>query len=343
MNNHYPLKLLSILVVFLVLLLNVPGLPMGAGNGYAQSDTPKTPTITETTTEKVDRYHQQTEKLLLDSAEWIDSFFKTENYTAEVNKTYLRIQLTGFLEDGEGFDANARFKLRLRLPNTEKRFRLTIASSPDEIERDDGESDDPSDGTTIERLEEVDDNLTTALEYFFLDKRRHNMKFAVGATIRNSSLVGYGSTRYRYQVDVRRWTLRFVERLRWYTDNGWDSRSELDFERPLFERLFFRTTPSLTWKEKYNGFTYSWSTSLFHPLNNISALEYQFNTYFDTEISGRLTQSIVRVNYRRQIWRKWLFVEIAPQLAWYEERDFKTTAGIMVRLEIMMGRYGSSI
>jgi hypothetical protein len=57
------------------------------------------------------------------------------------------------------------------------------------------------------------------------------------------------------------------------------------------------------------------------------------------EISGRLTQSNLRVNYRRQIWRKWLFMEVAPQLAWYEERDFKTVAGIMVRLEIWMGRY----
>ena len=196
-----------------------------------------------------------------------------------------------------------------------------------------------SDDTTIERMEEVDDNLTTALEYFFLDKKRHNMKFSVGATIRNSSLVVYGGTRYRYQVDVRRWTLRFVERLRWYTDDGWDARSELDFERPILNDLFFRTTPSLTWKQNRDGFTYKWNTSLFQPLSKKAALEYQFNTYFDTEISGRLTQSNVRVNYRRQIWRKWLFMEIGPQLAWYEERDFKTVAGIMVRLEIFMGRY----
>jgi len=342
LQTYSSLKLPSIFAIVCVLLLNVPGMPMGAGNGYAQTDKPPTTAITEATTEKIDQYHEKTEKLLLDSAEWIDKFFGTENYTSEVNKTYLRIQLTGFIEDGEGFDFKSRFKLRLKLPNTEKRFRLSFASSPDEIEREDGTSDDPSDDTTIEQLDEVDDNLTTALEYFFLDKKRHNMKFAVGATIRNSSLVGYGSTRYRYQVDVRRWTLRFVERLRWYTDDGWDARSELDFERPILDHLFFRTTPSLTWKEKNDGYTYSWNTSLFHPLNKKSALEYQFNNYFDTEISGRLKQTIVRVNYRRQIWRKWLYMEIGPQLAWYEDRDFKTIAGIMVRLEILMGRYGSS-
>jgi hypothetical protein len=130
-------KLPTILVIVCVLLLNVPGLPMGAGNGYAQTDKPETPTITEATTEKIDQYHQKTEKLLLDSAEWI-------------------------------------------------------------------------------------------------------------------------------------------------------------------------------------------------------------NNYFDTEISGRLKQTAVLVNYRRQIWRKWLYMEIAPQLVWYEERDFKTTAGIALRLEIFMGRYGSS-
>lgn len=317
----------------------MPGLPKGVWNAYAQPTGSNPSPLPETKAEKIDRYHQSTEKLLLDSAEWIDRFFGTENYTSEINQTYLRLQLTGFAEDGEGFDFNTRFRLHLKLPNTEKRFRLTVASSPDEIEREEGESDD----TTIERIEEVDDNLTAALEYFFLDKKRHNVKFAAGATIRNSSLVGYGSTRYRYLVNVRRWTLRFVERLRWYSDDGWDARSELDFERPVFDHLFFRTTPSLTWKEERDGLEYAWVTSLYHPLNNISALEYQFNTYFDTEISGRLTQSILRVNYRRQIWRRWLFLEIAPQLAWYESRDFKTIAGIMARLEIFMGRFGSRI
>lgn len=328
----------SLSVLVLVLFWIASGLPMGVRTSHAEAAESNPSPILETTADKVDNYHQQTEKLLLDTAEWIDQFFGTENYTSEVNKTYLRAQINGFVEDGEGLDVNTRFKLRLKLPNTEKRFRVSIASSADEIERDEGTAGDFPD-TGVGSIAEVDDNLTTALEYFFLDKRRHNMKFAVGATIRNSSLVGYGSTRYRYLVQVRRWTLRFVERLRWYTDNGWDARSELDFERPVFDHLFFRTKPSLTWKEKEEGFTYSWNTSLFHPLSEKAALEYQFNTYFDTEISGRLTQTNLRINYRRQIWRKWLIMEVAPQLAWYEERDFKTVAGIMVRLEIWMGLY----
>ena len=130
-----------------------------------------------------------------------------------------------------------------------------------------------------------------------------------------------------------------MERVRWYTDDGWDAQSELDLERPILDHLFFRTKPSVTWKEKEDGFTYRWLTSVFHPLSKRAALEYQFNTYFDTEISGRLKEANVRVKYRRQIWRKWLFMEIAPQLAWYESRDFKTIAGIMVRLEIYMGRF----
>ena len=277
--------------------------------------------------------------MLLDTAEWLDSFFGTPTYLSEVNKTYLRLQLTSFVEDGAGLDTDARFTLRLSLPNTEKRFRLTIASSPDQIDRQDGGSDD----TAVGQIEEVDDNLAGALEYFLLDRKRHNVKFAVGATIRNASLAGYGSTRYRYQVDVRRWTLRFVQRLRWYTDEGWDARSTLDFERPVFDNLFFRTTPSLKWKQEKDGFEYAWTTSLFHPLSEKHALEYQFNNYFKTETEGRLTESNVRVRYRRQIWRKWLVFEVAPQLAWYEERDFKTVAGVAVRLEVWLGRYKNTV
>lgn len=335
MKKQYPFKKWTVFLIAFFLFWSGDKLPICLSDGYAQTTGSDSSLDPETKAEKTERYHKRGEQLLLDSAEWIDSFFGSEIYTAEVNRTYLRFRLTSFVEDGEGFDSSARFKLRLKLPNTEKRFRLTIASDLDEIDRED----DATDDVISDRLEETDDNLAAGLEYFLLDRNLHNVKFSVGATYRDSTPVLYGGVRYRYLVNYRRWTMRFVERLRWYTDDGWDIRSEIDFERQILDKLFFRTTPALKWQEKQDGFEYSWATSVFQPLNKISALEYQLNTYFDTEISGNLKESNVRIRYRRQVWRRWLIVEAAPQLAWYEERDFKTVAGIMVRLEIWMGRY----
>lgn len=339
MKKDFPLKKRAAFLIVFFLFWHGDKLPICLPDGYTQTTESDSSLARETKVEKTERYHKQTEQLLMDSAEWVDSFFGSEIYTAEVNRTYLRFRLTSFVEDGESFDSSARFKLRLRLPNTEKRFRLTIASDPDEIDR----QDDASDDVISDRLEETDDNLAAALEYFLLDRNRHNVKFSAGATFRDSTPVVYGGARYRYLVNYRRWTMRFVERLRWYTDDGWDIRSEIDFERQILNKLFFRTTPALKWQEKEDGFEYTWTTSLFQPLNKISALEYQFNTYFDTEISGNLKESNTRIRYRRQVWREWLIFEVTPQLAWYEERDFKTVAGIAARIEIWIGRYKNLI
>lgn len=337
MKKDHPLKQRLLFLTAFVLFWNLHGQFSGADTVYAETQPPDPSQTSETTVEKVDRYHQQAGRLLLDTVEWADTFFGTDIYTAEVNQTYVRFRLSGFFEEGEDINTSARFKLRLKLPNTEKRFRLTIASDPDTIEQ----PEDADDIAVIDQLDETDDNLTAVMEYFFLDRNRHNLKFLAGGLIRDSALVGYGGTRYRYLINYDQWSIRFVEQLRWYTDRGWDSRSDMDFERPITDRLFFRTTPALKWREDEPGLEYRWNTSLYQALSNIAALEYQFNTYFDTEVSGRLKETNLRIRYRRRVWREWLIFEVAPQLAWYEERNFKTVPGIRVACEIFLGRYNN--
>lgn len=325
----------SFFLTFAVYLTCACGLSIGVTNGYAQVPRPSEPQQKGTAVEKIDRYHKQVGETLLNSSEWIDRFFATENYTEEINKTYLRIRLTGFMEDGEGFDGNARFKLRLKLPGTKKRLRLTIGTDPDVIDT----LDDSPDDVIRDRPNEVEDDTKIGLEYFFFDRDRHNLKFSGGVRIRSGTVVGYGSTRYRYLRKFDLWSMRFNERLRWYTDDGWDSRTEIDFERPVTDRLFFRAKPTLNWFEERDGFNYGLNTSLYHAWNKNIALEYQFNIYFYTELSGQLQETNVRVRYRQRIWRQWLIMEVAPQLAWYESRDFETVPGILIRFEIWIGRF----
>jgi len=311
----------------------------GVSNGYTQTSESKPSSTTETKAEKIDRYHDLADEIILGTVNWADSFFGTDTYTAEANRTYLRTQLGGFIEEGEDLDVNLRFRFNLNLPRTEKRFRLTIASDPDAVDN----PDDLQDDSSRDQVVEAEENTTVGLEYFYLDQIKYNLKFSGGALIRNETLVGFGSTRYRYLITYDPWSIRFVERLRWYTDEGWDARSEIDFERPFSDRLFFRTKPWLKWEETRNGFEYAVNTSLYHALNQKAAIEYQFNMFLDTEYVGQFKECNLRVRYRRQIWRPWLILEIAPQLAWYKSRDFKTVPGIQVQFEIWTGRYKSDI
>ncbi len=152
-------------------------------------------------------------------------------------------------------------------------------------------------------------------------------------------MVGFAGPRHRIIWGFDPWDLRMENRARWFTDDGWDYRLRFDLERPLPRRLFFRFRPELSWYESKSGVYYSAQASLFQQLSKNRVLEYQANAYFETDPSHQLRESNVRLRYRQRIWREWLTLEIAPQVAWYEKDDYDTTPGILVRLEGWFGRW----
>ncbi len=335
------------LTTVVLLFQAITGFLPGRDDACAQLSQSLT-SIGDTAADKADDYHHRAGEILLTSAEWIDSFFQTESFSDEVNQTFMRIRLDGFKEEGESADGNVRFKLRLKLPGTERRLGLIIGSDPDVV---DSVDDSPVDSDR-DQFEDNTTNGTIGLEYFGIDTDKINLKFSGGVRYRDSRIVEYGSVRFRYYKPFDEWAARFTERLRYFTDDGWESRTDLDLERPVGDDMFLRVTPSLEWLEikgkddeeeigydNEGGFYYSLTTSLFHPFSENGALEYQFNNYFDTQLSGQLMESNLRVRLRHRLWREWLVMEVAPQLAWYEARDFDTVFGILVRFEIYLGRY----
>jgi hypothetical protein len=50
-----------------------------------------------------------------------------------------------------------------------------------------------------------------------------------------------------------------------------------------------------------------------------------------------MEETNIRLKYRQRIWRDWLFAELAPQLSFPRDNDFKRTPGILFRIEIFFG------
>ena len=69
-------------------------------------------------------------------------------------------------------------------------------------------------------------------------------------------------------------------------------------------------------------------------------IEYQWNTQFKTSPNHRLESSILRVRYRRNFLRKWLFYEVDPQLAFRNDEDFDPKAGITFQVDVVFGGKG---
>lgn len=284
----------------------------------------------------VDGVHAEVSQSVLSTSEWLDSFFDDTRFEGESNKSRLKISVTGFAEEGALLGYDFKFRLRLALPRLENKWNLVISGDPD---------DDPSFYDEAQRNIRSDieegrsDGGVAALQYFFKSARDLNISFKTGFRFNGITPVLFLGPRYRKSISLNDWTLRFTQRFRWFTDRGWDENTAFDLERPLAESLFFRASTEGSWRQDESGYFYNFRTFLAQPLSVRRTLSYEWNNFFQTEPNNRLEETNVRVRYRQNIWRKWMFVDVAPQLAFLKERDYSLSPGIIFRLEMLFGYF----
>jgi hypothetical protein len=285
--------------------------------------------------EKADDFHKIVSQRLTASANWLDSFFRDERTEIEDNDTSLRVRFSSFLEDGEGLKADAKLRLRLVLPELEERFHIMITGVRDE---EDEFNEDPVIIKKGELDPEADRNVTLSLRYFIKKARNRNLSFKVGARLNGFPAAFYAGPRFRLSKKLKTWVVQFTQEVKYFTDDGWETTTRFDFEKPLSERLFFRIRTEGSWYENEVGYYYDLNFILYQVLDEDRALEYAWNNYFETRPSGRLDQIQLHVTYRQRFWRPWLFFEIEPQLAFRNEHEFVPAPGITFAVEALFGK-----
>jgi hypothetical protein len=282
----------------------------------------------------VDLAQEAISRTVNDAAKWFDSFFGDERYVTEEARSRIRVIPSLFVEKGESADARLRINARLTLPRANKRLRLIIADSSEDEES-------ILDNPGFQDAGTTDGDTTLGLQYLLREKDRLNLSISAGLRRGDDNAVDvFVGPRYRRTWALDSWQIRFTERVRWYSDGGWESRTRLDFERLLREELFFRTATELFWSEEdfaEDGFVLAITPSLSQRLKSRAGIEYQWSNVFKSRPDFHLESTTLRIRYRQRIWRKWLFYEVNPQLAFRDEDDFDPTPGIELRLEASFG------
>ena len=281
----------------------------------------------------LDTGHATTSERVRRLGAWLDRFFADENYEAEVNKSFLRIRLDSFSELYEGTEPDGVARLHLKLPALSERLRFEILSpgEQDDLgESNGGETAPPPPGATEE-------NPSVSVSYIFRSLEERSIIARVGLDFNGYDPNPYAGIRYRELVALNDfWNFRFTERVRFYTLDGLESRTSLDFERILEENMLFRSSLNGTWLQEDPDYFYNVGVSLFRPLDEKSAVELQLVSDFMTD-PHRLDRITVRIRHRQEFWREWLAFEIAPQVSFPDQRDFEAVPGILFRLEATFG------
>jgi hypothetical protein len=307
-------------------------------NPNRQNDIPAN-TIKPTFQAKVDNTHKILSNSILTTARWMDSFFYDERYAKEENKTRIKIKTSSFWELDHATEYKIRADINLVLPGFEDRLALAFTGDEEEegVGLDATNNINPSSFKSTKR-----EDTTVSLRYIIKTIERRNINATLGFQWRDSRIVTIPELRWRETFALHLWELRFVQRLRWYSDVGWETKTSFDLDRLICQLYLFRTTLDGTWSENdetKRGYIYNLNFSLSHPLSPNKALIYEFGNKFYSKSSTQLEETALRVRYRQKVWRDWLYLEVAPQLAFPREEDYHIVPGFLVFFEAIVGHY----
>ncbi|WP_163340433.1 hypothetical protein [Desulfopila sp. IMCC35008] len=277
----------------------------------------------------IDDVHKVASETLFDTAEWFDSFFDDTRYDAELNKSRAKLKLSTKITDDGDIDISPRFQWRIHLPKISRKTNLILfGSEDDDDDFGSGTNDSPSDEDRSR------DDFGAAIQQFFKIGEKYNISGTFGL----SSSAVYTGLRYRYYLDLGPWQSRIVERLRYYTDDGWENTLSLDLERHISSNWLFRSTASLNWYENEDGLPYDLSFNFYRFISERRALALEWYNSFETRPTHELADIQLQFRYRQRLHRKWLLYEIKPRVNFREENDRDPEFSLYFILEAKFGR-----
>lgn len=280
----------------------------------------------------IDAVHEGISNGLLITAVWLDSFFGDERYEAESNESHFRVSDTILFEDGIWTRYRPDYQLRLVLPQLRRKTRLVISG---DIWNDGVGGEDTTNVLPPSSSVPDDREFNTSVQVVLPSHDYHSTTVRGGAKYHSGKIVSYGGPRYRYRRPLGSWTGRITENVMWFSDRGWESKTRFDLERPVPHDLFFRASAEGTWTEGVDGYLHAYTLLLRQPLDSRRAVEYEWINGFHTRPVNELMEVRFVFRYRQQIWRRWLFMEIAPQYRFPRDRGFEATPGIIFKLEMI--------
>lgn len=263
----------------------------------------------------------------------IDRFFGGDRHYQESNPSVIQLNVTR--ADGYGgdrkFDLAAR--LNLRLPVTEGRLRLLLETDPEKNIITAGPT--PAQGNAVlpdkvvvPKSVAVAVRLVAAEENVWHFSTDWGLKFPI-------PIKPFVRTRGSYSASMGEWGLKAAESVYWFNTLGTGETTQLDLEHVFNDRLLLRTSSNATWLHDKHNFDLRQDISVYHTLNDRTALLYQASAIGVSNPQFQVTDYALLLFCRYRMHQKWLFFEVSPQLHFPIEKNYKASPALSMRLEIL--------
>ena len=262
----------------------------------------------------------------------VDEFFGDERYFQESNKSVIQLELNQTIAQGGNRNFLFEGKAKLDLPAAQRRFQIVLESNPEQKTTGDIKKDQPSAAKETAKPEQY----AASVRYEQSEESRWHFSSDAGAKFQ-FPLDFFVRARGSYAIPFEIWRLKVTESVFWFGTIGLGQTTQLDLERKLSEPLLFRATSTATCLEAPQNCDLRQDFSIFHTLNERSAMFYQASVIGVSQPDLKETAYTLLMKYRYRLHKDWVFFEVSPQLNFPRTDDFRLNASLLLRLEILFG------
>lgn len=281
---------------------------------------------------KLDTRHDKLSSQLERSVRHIDAFFADDRAYEDANLSHAQVTLESLKQEGDSVSFDARLRIKVVLPQTQKRLKLLIETDAEELRADETRS--PQAVGAVK-----DARLSFAVEALLDGFKAWHVAPAIGVKPK-WPLDPYLRLRATRYFELESWLLRFSSSASWYVEAGPLARLGLDFDRRVANRLMFRAASSVKWEkhddegERTNA---SEAFTLYHEVDGRRSVAYGASVNTDSDHDWAVQNYSLGVSYRHRLYRKWLFAEVYPAVGFDRINDWDDTASITLRIEALFG------
>lgn len=261
---------------------------------------------------------------------WADRTLSGSNLALPNNESYLRLGFAAESEysDPAQFKPEARF--RLDVPTTREKLRLVIESESEELiplaerERD----------RQLTEPDRSDTDTTGALRFLTDVGDAINLSMDVGGRLRLPPEAFWRLTAGKgWRVDDN-WAINVQQRVYYYHQNGWGSRSWLGADRPIWNGWHFYSSSELEWVHRDTRFEAAHIFSVRKRVTPRSLISPRIGILGESQPSWRPTSYFADITWRYRVYEDWLFAELIPALEFPRDRSFKDQGSVVFRIEM---------
>ncbi|MGB8076990.1 MAG: hypothetical protein WCF09_03835 [Gallionella sp.] len=225
-------------------------------------------------------------------------------------------------------------RANVNLPSTERRLHLLVESDPDQ-----NITGEPTltHNTPLTNQVETPQSYGLALRYEKVKEDLNAMHISAdaGLKFRGIDVNPFVRARGSYSIPLDQWRLKAWETVYWFNTIGPGETTQVDLEHLISAPLLFRATSNATWLKDQENFNLRQDFSIYHTLNERTALLYQASVIGVSNPQVEVTEYIAQIQYRYRLHRQWMFFELNPQLVFPKANSFNASFALNMTLEIL--------